>query len=426
MVEVMVACVIFMILASGVYGILLASFKATNNDKVRVAASNLASRELEIVRQYFNSGTAAVNDVTDPAKATLTNYHPLPGGTQGQPLKVGGVNYTVVDSVAVQLLGPGASACDGGSGVAHPSYLLTATVTWPRMGATKPVVDQTVLTPPKGVVKDDLNGYVAIGVKNANGEAPAVSVPVQLSGPAGTLSQNTDSTGCAVFTVSTAGSYTASMSSSNWVDFYGNPAPSLANIPVTIGQLTTRQMTYDQAAEIDATFTTAAGYALPTTLPLITIANSGIQPTGTKVMSSTGAVTALKNLWPFPSGYTAWAGTCADADPAASGNPRIAPVVVAGNSVGAAQLALAPLDVTVLDNSGNPVVGVTVTASEQTVGQPLANCSTDANLTLGVTDASGHLATSLPNGSWQVAASGTSSGTFSVTGAPANAEVDLP
>jgi type II secretory pathway pseudopilin PulG len=428
LVEVMVACVIFMILASGVSGMLLTTFKTTNDDKLRVAAANLASRELEIVRQYFNSGNAAVLDVTNSAHTPRTNYYPLPGGTQGQPLVVDGVSFTVREDVAVQVLGPGASACDGGSAVAHPSYQLTATVTWPRMGATKPVVDETVLTPPKGVVQDQNYGYLAVKVVGASG-GKTTNVPVTVSGPAGTFTSNTDSSGCAVLQLSQAGTYTASISPPGptpYVSDQGSANPSLANISVTIGGLTNKTMYYDEAAELDATLTTASGYSLPATLPQLTLANTGIQPTGILTVASSGSTTQVTNLWPFTSGYTVWAGSCADSDPALSGGTRVGPVVIPGGTTGTAQVPLAPLDVTVLDNTGSPVADATVTAQEQTTTQSGSHCGSDATLTLGVTDANGHLASSLPNGSWQISSNGTSSNAFSVTGAPASAEIDLP
>ena len=60
LVEVLIACTILMILAMGVFGVMLTAFKTTKNDRTRVAASNLAAREVEIVRQTFGSGSSAV------------------------------------------------------------------------------------------------------------------------------------------------------------------------------------------------------------------------------------------------------------------------------------------------------------------------------------------------------------------------------
>lgn len=424
LVEVMVACVILMILAGAVFGVLLASFKTTRGDKLRVAASSLAEREAEIVRQYFQSGSDAVSDVVDPAHSTRTNYYPLQAGSQGQPLVVDGVPFTVVDKVAVQVLGPGVSACDGGSAVAHPSYSLTVTVTWPNMTA-RPVVNQTVLTPPKGVIDDSSFGYLAVKVTDAAGHA-AGNIMVNVAGPAGTFSPVTDSSGCAVVALNQAGAYAASLSRAGYVDFYGNPTPTLGNIGVTVGELVVKAMTYDAAATINAAFTTASGYSPPATLPYVTVANSGLQPTGTESVAASGNPGAIANLWPFTSGYTLWAGSCADSDPAASGSSRGTPLVIPPGQSVAAQITLAPLDVQVNASDGDPVVGATVTASEANAGNASQGCQSDATLTLGTTNANGHLATSLPNGSWVVSVQGSQSGALSVTGSPSSTQIDLP
>jgi hypothetical protein len=189
-----------------------------------------------------------------------------------------------------------------------------------------------------------------------------------------------------------------------------------------VGGLKVVSMTYDKAAELDAALTTTAGHALPTTLPNFTLYNTAIQPSKTKVVTSSGSTTQLKNLWPFVSGYTIWAGSCADADPAASGGTRAAPVVISQGGVAVTQVPLTPLDVIVLDNTGLPAPNQTVTAVEQTT----AGCLADKTLTLGTTNAVGTLATSLPVGQWKVKVGSTSGAAFNVTATPATAEVDLP
>jgi hypothetical protein len=421
LVEVVVAFVILMILSSAVLGILLTSLKTTNNDKLRVAASSLAAREVDIVRQYFASGPTAVRDVVDPAHATVTNPDPLRNGINGQPLVVNGVPFTVVRTVQVQLAGAGKSPCDGGDQVAHPSYSVTATVTWPNMGTTRPIVNQTILTPPKGVLKDDTTGYLAVKVTNATA-SPTNGVVVTVHGPAGTFTPTTDVTGCAVTPLSQPGSYTASLNTTvpPYVDFYGNPTPALTGIDVQSGQLTVKTLTYDQAATINVSFATAAGYGLPQSLPSITLANSGLQPTGTKNLPSTGATTSLSGLWPFPSGYTMWAG-CAGADPAAAGGSRVGPIVAAHGQTASATIPFTPVDVWVDDSQGQPVANASVTAAS-------AACSStpDSPLTLGTTDTNGHLATSLPYGTWTISASGTAVEPISVGDDPISTEVDLP
>ncbi len=81
----MFALVIFAIVAAATVAGLTLALNTGRLDRNRVAAANLAARELEIVRNEFNASVsgpttlAAQNYVTDP--------HPLPGGTAGQPIR---------------------------------------------------------------------------------------------------------------------------------------------------------------------------------------------------------------------------------------------------------------------------------------------------------------------------------------------------
>ena len=420
LVEVMVAFLVLMILSSAVLSILLTAAKTAREDKVRVAASNLAAREIEIVRQYFDSSASAVKDVVDPSHAIVTNPDPIGTGTAGQPLVLDGVSFTVTRTVQVQVAGAGKSPCDGGSQVAHPSYSVTATVTWPNMGVTRPVVNQTILTPPKGVLQDDTTGYLAVKVLNAAGNA-STGIVVTATGPAGTFPATTDTSGCAVVPLSQPGTYTASLNTTNpqYVDFYGNTAPALTGIDVQSGKLTVKQMTYDRAAGIDVTFATSAGYSLPQSLPSITLANTGIQPTGTMVVTATSATTQVRKLWPFASGYTMWA-TCPAADPGASGS-RVGPAVPAPGGTVSATIQFTPVDVWVYDSGGNPVANGSVTATSS-----VCSSSPDSSLTLGTTDATGHLTTSLPHGTWTVTSGVGSTSPLTIGATPVTAEVDLP
>lgn len=421
LVEVLIACTILMILAMGVFGVMLTAFKTTKNDRTRVAASNLAAREVEIVRQTFGSGSSAVNTIVAPANNNLVNPDPL-SGAAGSDSVVDGIAYHVVRTVDVQLTGPGASPCDGGIMVGHPSYSVTATVTWTNMGVAQPVKNQTVLTPQKNVVPDSTYGYLAVKVIDVKTN-PVSGIAVKAVGPAGTYTDNTDASGCAVLTLNQPGLYTASVATSGYVDMKENPAPVLASIDVQTGALVQKTFNYDRAAELDATFTTTAGYSLPTTLPAITYANTGIFPSGTKTVSSAGTTTQLKNLWPYVAGYTLWAGSCADADPATESATRNAPSVIAPGGVAATTVTLMPVDVTVLDTALNPAPNQTVTATEQTT----TGCGADKVLTLGTTGATGKLKASLPYGKWKLSVGAKSGGVFSVTGTvtPVSSAVDL-
>jgi prepilin-type N-terminal cleavage/methylation domain-containing protein len=400
LIEVVIAMVIFAVVAAATVAGLAAVMKTARLDKNRVAAANLASREAEIVRNEFNAS------LTGPTTLAATNYvvnpHPLPGGTVGNPLYVDSVPYTVTRNVEWLPAGSGKSACDGGAAITYPTLSVKVEVTWPGMGNVPPVETSTILTPKKGILSSTL-AFVGVKVLDSTGQ-PRVGQLVQLSGPGGTSTDTTADDGCAVFSVTSFGTYAASMNTAGYVDFYGTQSPS-KNVVVSSGTLSQLTFNYDRASTLAVTFTTEGGYALPTTLPGITLANTGLQPTGTRLLVSSGATTTIPTLWPFPDGYSVWAGTCSQSDPATAGGTRSAAVVVAPGASGTTTTRLAPVRVRVKNALGVWLSNATVVA----VPASTTGClTTDTSLTLGVTNGSGDLLTSLPAGSWVIQVQGRS------------------
>lgn len=425
LVEVMTACVVLAILSVSVFGVLSTTLKTTRTDKARVAAANLASRELEAIRDYFRSSNDAVNNVLAQVNVPQDNPTPLPGGTAGQPLVVDGIPFDVKRTVFMQLVGPGASACDGGSSVLHPSYAVHVEVTWPRMSAA-PVTADTVLTPPKGVVTSSTSDYGFLAVKLVNsGGLPVSGISVNFAGPQSQTAV-TDPAGCAVASFTKFGTFTATPAAPAGISYVsddGNPTPSVSG-SVSTGTLTKRSLTYDKAATLSVTLAAPTGYALPSTLPMITLGNSGLQPKGVRSFAAAAPTTTLPSLWPSSDGYTAWAGSCADADPAAppASASRGVPLNPAPGGSASVTITLQPVDVTVQGGDGTLWGNVAVTATN---ADPTTCAGSDSTLTLGSTDKSGHLLTTLPYGNWILNADG---GTSAVTmdGSTNTAAVVLP
>jgi hypothetical protein len=366
----------------------------------------LAAREIEVVRNAFHSGItpAAKSDAANAVAnaGDQTNPDPLPGQSAGA-LKVDGTAYTVVRQVSWLPLGSGKSACDGGSAVTYPGLAVHVVVTWPGMNNVKPVVSDTVLTPPKGVLSSAA-AFAAVRIRGHDGQ-PYPNRTVTISGPAGTFSDVTGPDGCAVFSLSSAGNYTASLSETGFVGSDGNAAPTLMKA-VVAGTVQAYDMSYDLASKLQATFTVAGqapdagAYALPTTLPGITIGNSHLQPVGVRAFAAGTSLTP--GLFPWPEGYTAWAGTCADADPASapSSGTRTASGGATIGQTDAVNLTLRPVKVNGVNGSIrslSPLPRVMATSTASCPGG-------DSSLTLGrfVVDENGDwvLRSSLPPGVW--------------------------
>jgi hypothetical protein len=167
----------------------------------------------------------------------------------------------------------------------------------------------------------------------------------------------------------------------------------------------------------------------PATNIPIGVANTSLQPFGAYVYAAGTA--SLTPLFPYPSGYTVFAGSCTDSNPVGLDTGRNpfypSPGTVATNvTPGGATSTTVPLydlPVNVVDGAGNPVAGATITASE-TTGYPTPNTAVCMNggatgtpPTYGLvpSDAAGMSNNAVPLGHLTVRAqSGTKSGTVRI------------
>lgn len=395
LVELMIAIVVFAVLSAAVLTTLNFAIGLTRANRNRVAASNLAARELEIVRRDFSSATRgpqtiALNAVIDPT--------PLPGGTAGEPLVVDNVSYTVTRTAQWTTTGAAAPAspCDDGSSDELTAMKVHVEVTWTNMGSVSPIVADTLLTPRKGTYSST-TGHIAVKVINRNGVG-AGGHTVTISGPSGTISGATASDGCALFAFLTPGSYTVSVSTSGYVDRQGGTTPTTTAV-VSTAQIWKGTFDYARAATINATFVKAdASHPLPAVMDLtLDLGNAGLLPAGSISRPGTGVTRSVGGLWPYLSGYQLWAGDCLDSDPLTTGDPRADPVTTSPGGTVAADVDLGALDVK-LRRGGAAVAGRTIIA----VHQADSSCSSGDLVTLGTTDGVGKLSVSLPYGTWEL------------------------
>jgi hypothetical protein len=393
LIEVVVALGLLVVLGLGVASSLLVVQKSGLTSKQRSAAANLATREVEVVRNWFHSSDTAPLAVM--AAGDTVNGSPLPGQTG--PLVVDNVPYTVTRTVNWLVAGAGASACDGGAVVSYPSVGVHVEVSWPNMGEVPPVVSDTILTPPKNVLNAG-SGYLAIKVIDRNGNANANRV-VQATGPGGTYTETTGADGCATFVLTTPGTYTASLTeaASGYVSFNGSTSQTAT---VAAGSLVTRSFSYDRGVSFEIELEAPGGYNLPQTLPAVSLGNSGILPAGiASYPSAAGGETTVGPLWPFLSGYSVWAGSCEDSDPALDPGGRPSALKPPRGSTTNVDADLQGLSL-LTSRLGVPVAA-TVTATYAGSGSCPAG---DNVLVLGTSDSNGELYSSLPYGSWTLSA----------------------
>src|SRR4029453_8469264 len=188
------------------------SLELNRGNRNRSAAAYVAARQLEEVRA--RSFTSVALGTTPCAYTTTSCNLPSP--------------YTVTQNVVWASPGSTSTSCDvpttSGAGLAYKR--VTVTVTWPDMA---PVASQTVVTPPAGTY-DPNEGHILVQAYDRDA-LPLAGQTVTLSGPE-TASQTTTSDGRALFAYLSPGPYTATMSTTGYVDRQGGQ-PTSQSVGVT-------------------------------------------------------------------------------------------------------------------------------------------------------------------------------------------------
>jgi len=387
LVELLVALVVASIVMSGVaYGVMQALWTGRDS-REREVATNLAAEAI------------------DKARAT-TDYIALSGNTTTQV--VNGQTYTILRTVTSYSSLGTASPCDGTAGAFIKYKKISIRVTWPRMKTgTRSVRAETLLAPGASSF-DPTKGNIGAKVVNALGQ-PVEGIAVNVTGSATNRIQYTDEAGCAFFEGLTPGSFTVTANASGYVTSAGVFTPSQ---PASVATGTTTPIVFDY----DLVGSLRAGlgdseHPAPANMTL-SIGQTALLPDGHTAYAGTGTPRQLTNLFPFASGYTMWAGSCTDADPeGVSGAGAYYPDETRGAAIQATTsgtapvvgIAMAKVRVAVIsDSTGAPVVGATVT----TAHAGTAICDLPESYSLGATDGSGVVKTSLPWGTWDFQVSG--------------------
>ena len=298
LIELVIAISVFAVMAGGIASTASSGLNLIRNDRNRSIAANLASQEMDEIRQT-DFGSLPLSGLTTATKT------------------VDGVSYDVERQFDFVATTATTSPCDSVGGV--PKLLrATVKVRWNAMGSIPPVQSNTVITPPVGAFDPNL-GHIAVKISDRDpGVLPEniSAVPVYLTGMSVNRTLYTTAEGCAFFDHLAVGTYTVQLGQPGSVDRQGvgNPTQTAG---VTAGAITAVGFDYDQAGTIDATLTAAGGGTLPAStwsqIPVV-LGNTAFLPSGTKEFSGTGTFRTLASLFPSTTGYTAVAGACAGAD----------------------------------------------------------------------------------------------------------------
>jgi len=397
-IEVVVAATLLVVAFLGAAGLFEEGTHVSGDTRQRVVAAQLASAAIEKIR-----GPAA-----DPA---LFTSEVAPGETVTTQT-VNGLKFTLTQQEQWVSQTATISSCQsGGDGGSNAILQLTESVTWAGAGATAPVESTTVLSPPAGAYSA-ATGSIAVQVLNAAG-LPVTDASVSISGTS-SQSQNTTAEGCAFFAYLTPGPYTASVTAGTGVSDQEVLIPSQTT-SVTVGQTSSLTFNYDTAATITITGWAGPSAATPATNIPIGVGDTGLQPYGQYTYAK--GTTTLTPLFPYPAGYTVFAGNCTDNNPNGLdtshnrfyNNPGTVTTSVSPGGTSTATVPLYDMPVTVT-SGGVGAVGATLSATETTsFPTPYNAVCTSGEVsgsapTIGLvtTGAGGTSTTAVPLGHWTI------------------------
>lgn len=287
LIEVVVSAFLTLVIAGAVLTALEVASRSSGNSRAQAIASTLAQQDQERLRSL-------------PVAQLL----PVPPQTSPVP-NVDGVDYTVQsDSVALKNADGDKGCTAGGSGLVK----IVSTVRSDGLAAgRRPVrVDSLVARP---FVSASLSSGSALLILRDADDQPVTGQAVDLVGPASTR-KTTDAEGCAYFPDIDPGDYTFSYTTAGWVDPNGD---TVVTVPVSVAaqQLITKEQSYARGGSVPVTAVqtrvTARGAS-----PFASVAPKIRFVNGSTVRSFDPDAAPLGLLYPFPTDYAVYTGTCGE------------------------------------------------------------------------------------------------------------------
>jgi Tfp pilus assembly protein PilV len=303
LIEVVVSAALLLVVAGGVLAGIEGPSMISGKNEVRGQAAALAQQDQERMRAMpFSS---------------------LIGYTQTTPVTVQGVTYSRYSKASWVRDNNDTDSCTIPGDDTSGDYLkIVSRVTAPG-GQTPVQLDSLLAQPPGG---GSTKGTLAVQLKDQL-DQPVVGQSVSIAGPE-SQTASTNSVGCAVFGLVQQGTYTITFSRTGWVDPSAINAVSRTT-SVTAGSTTIVNHSYAQAGHINVAVDTKVGAAAAAASPAkaVMVANGGI-PAGTLTFPAPaapaqGSSSFALDVFPFPSGYGVWAGTCTSGDPTKYGLPGV-------------------------------------------------------------------------------------------------------
>jgi prepilin-type N-terminal cleavage/methylation domain-containing protein len=426
LIEVIIAMMIFAVVAAGVAFVLVSSLSTTRDARAREVATNLAARDIDLAR--------AASDVTTVVDAVTTTT--VSGITYTLTRKTGWISSTGADST-----------CGSAGGVLMYKHV-NDRVTWTGARTSKTQVQADTLIAPSGRLNDPALGTILVSVLGATGTGVSgvtVNAAPTATNAAGAAALSTsplatDVQGCSYILKVAPGNYLVSVSKSGGYVSNALVATPSQTVAVVAGDSSVANFQYDVGANFTVDYASnsaAANIQFPTNLDVNFVsANATFSPTVT-VPASTILTTTL---FPFSSGYSIFTGKYVPSSSSSSQTSCLSPdpanwpanaAGVAGRrqlpatlGAGGAGTFPAPMGVvTVTSASGTYLTAVSATAAAS-VGDP--GCAiTTLTYKFSAKTTSTSTVLALPFGTWKLY-SGSSVGSTSASNLIASSAIALP
>lgn len=292
LIEVLVAMLIFAVIAVGVgYGI-VTSLYLSNDARSREVATNLAAEEIDLARSAGD-----VFSVLDRDTTVLQN----------------GTTFTVRRATDWETSSGADGNCGSGGGQLRYRHV-NVTVTWDSMRASTPIVRADSALAPGSRINDPTLGTILVSVLTAAGSGAAgvsiSAVPGVVPNGAQALTvapPATDAQGCSYLLKVKPGTYDVSAVRPNYVD-KNQATTSRVTVGVAAGAAASVSFAYDLAGTITANY--ATNVVTGTTLLPSDLHTTWRSTYAAYTPPHIGvATTRTFRLHPFASGYQVFAGT---------------------------------------------------------------------------------------------------------------------
>ncbi|MGN6503125.1 MAG: type IV pilus modification PilV family protein [Pseudolysinimonas sp.] len=296
-VEIIVALMVFSVIAVGMSYSLIAMTRLTADSSARETAANLAAAEIDRLHSISDAFTIQEDDLVT------------------RQVIVDGITYHIATNTS--WVGANGSTGKCGIGGGQLQYKrLRVTVTWDNMYLDRPVRADSALAPSTRI-NDPTAGTILVSVtrESGDGQAGIAITATKTSGGLGLpeAPDPTDVDGCSYILKAPPGTYNLTTTKAGYINTAQQLLPVTQSIVVTAGAATPVALQQDLAQTYTLKFAANSSRTvrLPTNLDVTYFGQSAAGP-----LNETA--TGTRKLYPWAAGYQAIAGnptTCAAVDP---------------------------------------------------------------------------------------------------------------